>query len=61
MTPNLNALIKTQSSEKRVFNYRVALVTRDNADASSWSEWTTYSEADNLYIIEEDIKTLYNL
>lgn len=61
ITPNLNALIKTQSSEKRVFNYRVALVTRDNADASSWSEWTTYSEADNLYIIEEDIKTLYNL
>lgn len=61
MTPNLNALIKTQSAEKRVFNYRVALVTRDNADAFSWSEWTTYSESDNLYLIEEDIKTLYNL
>jgi len=58
MTPNLNATMKTQDSYSRVFDYRIAVLTKDNPEKSAYGQWATYADDDAFYIKEDDIKEL---
>ena len=58
MTKNLHATMNAQDSSSRVFDYRIAVATKDNLEKSEYGEWMHYSDDDVFYIKEDDIKGL---